>query len=115
MKDVGHSNLSQLTCMPLKKAQNDVMVPKLSIHHLHHIGQMFPPVDACSILVDGKDATKINLREAPDSPAEWRKRGKNLMDNKLYGTYALRMRLMMYRHGCIRCHAVDEPSSGGLL
>ena len=40
-----------------------------------------------SILVDGKDASKISLREVdPDkSPAEWRKRGRNLMDNKLYG------------------------------
>ncbi len=38
-----------------------------------------------SILVDGKDASKINLREVEDSPAEWRKRGKNLLENKLYG------------------------------
>ena len=52
----------------------------------------------CSILVDGKDASKLSLREVQDSPAEWCKRGKNLLDNKLYGT-----------HRCMAIRAVSSP------
>ena len=41
--------------------------------------------ESCSILKDGQDASVFSLQQVEDSPAEWCRRGINLLDNKLYG------------------------------
>ena len=54
------------------------------VSKFHQLGKLSSH-DVCSILQDGQDASQYSLKQVKDSPAEWCRRGINLLDNKLYG------------------------------
>ncbi len=73
----------------ITRAKNAVVIfdsnPQKRAPFFHYLRSLKLASVVKNLLVDGKDASKLSLREVQDSPAEWCKRGKNLLDNKLYG------------------------------
>ncbi|KAK9854785.1 hypothetical protein WJX84_000152 [Apatococcus fuscideae] len=72
----------------ITRAKNAVVIfdsnPKKRAPFFHYLRSLKLASVVKNILVDGKDASKLSLREVQDSPAEWSKRGRNLLDNKLF-------------------------------
>ncbi|KAK9842411.1 hypothetical protein WJX84_005751 [Apatococcus fuscideae] len=72
----------------ITRAKNNVIIfdsnPKKRAPFFQYLQRLNLARVVRSILTDGLDASQVSLRQVKDSPAEWCRRGVNLLDNKLY-------------------------------